>query len=108
MSDVERMERMMNQTKFANKSIVKIFGKHIEEFRREMHYNKEIINSDILSQNIPDSMIKHAESINLPQRTSDPFKHFDRVKQTIEKKDSFNLDEGEVRTSNLSSNRMPT
>jgi len=38
----------MNEAQFADKSIVKYFGKHLEEFRREMHYNKEIIFSDMM------------------------------------------------------------
>ena len=74
MSDIERMERLMNLTKFAKKSIVKIFGKNFEDFRREMHYSKEIINSDLLSQSIPDSMIKHAEQVNIKDVVKDPFK----------------------------------
>lgn len=35
-SDIERIDRLMNQAKHANKSIVKLFGKHMEEFRSEM------------------------------------------------------------------------
>ena len=35
-SDLERIDRLMHQAKFANKSIVKLFGKHLEEFRSEM------------------------------------------------------------------------
>jgi hypothetical protein len=35
LSDLERIERIMTQAQFANKSIVKYFGKHFEEFRRE-------------------------------------------------------------------------
>jgi hypothetical protein len=34
-SDLERMERLMHAAKYANKSIVKYFGKQLEEFRRE-------------------------------------------------------------------------
>ena len=49
MSDIERMERLMNVTKYAKKSIVKIFGKHFEEFRREMQQSNMIINSNLLS-----------------------------------------------------------
>jgi len=44
----------MKQAQHAKKSIVRMFGKNLEEFRREMQYSKEIINSDLLSQNIPD------------------------------------------------------
>ena len=37
------------EAKHADKSVVKYFGKHLEEFRREMHYNKEIVFSDMLT-----------------------------------------------------------
>jgi len=53
-SDIERLDRLMKQAQHAKKSIVRMFGKNLEEFRREMQYSKEIINSDLLSQNIPD------------------------------------------------------
>ena len=43
LSDLEKIEKIMNDAVHASKSIVKYFGKHLEEFRREMHYNKEII-----------------------------------------------------------------
>lgn len=46
LSDLERIERIMTQAQHANKSIVKYFGKHFEEFRREQSYPKEIIMSD--------------------------------------------------------------
>lgn len=39
----------MNEAKYADKSIVKYFGKHFEEFRRDMHYNKEIVFSDMFT-----------------------------------------------------------
>ena len=42
------MERLMHGAKYANKSIVKYFGKQLEEFRREQGYNREIVLSDIL------------------------------------------------------------
>jgi len=48
LSDAEKIERIMNEAKHADKSVVKFFGKHFEEFRREMHYNREIIFSDML------------------------------------------------------------
>jgi hypothetical protein len=48
-SDLEKIEKIMNEAKYADKSIVKYFGKHFEEFRREMHYNKEVIFSDMLT-----------------------------------------------------------
>ena len=50
LSDLEKIEKIMNEAQFADKSIVKYFGKHFEEFRREMHYNKEIVFADMLSQ----------------------------------------------------------
>ena len=46
LSDLEKIEKILNEAQFADKSIVKYFGKHFEEFRREMHYNKEIIFAD--------------------------------------------------------------
>ena len=48
-SELERLERLMKQAKYAKKSIVRMFGKNLDEFRREMQYSKEIINSDLLS-----------------------------------------------------------
>lgn len=36
LSDLERMEKLMTQAQYANKSIIKYFGKRLEEFRREM------------------------------------------------------------------------
>lgn len=47
-SDLERIERLLKQSKFATKSVVRHFGKHFEEFRQQMSYTKEIINSDYL------------------------------------------------------------
>jgi hypothetical protein len=49
MSDLERIEKIMTQAQYANKSIVKYFSKHLEEFKREMQYSKEIILSDLLT-----------------------------------------------------------
>lgn len=95
----------MNQAKHAKKSIVKIFGKHIEEFRREMQYSKEIINSDLISQQeIPDSMIRHAENFNLTNRSGaqDPFK---KVVTRFSIDDNFTIEDPDARTSNLSNSR---
>jgi hypothetical protein len=39
----------MNEAKYADKSVVKYFGSHFEEFRREMHYNKEIVFSEMFT-----------------------------------------------------------
>ena len=36
LSDLERIEKIMNNAQYANKSIVKYFCKHLEDFRREM------------------------------------------------------------------------
>ena len=58
----------MNNAQYANKSIVKYFSKHLDEFRREQIYVKEVIlSSDLMQQNIPpqlcivipESMSKH-------------------------------------------------
>lgn len=43
LSDLDRIERVMNQAQHASKSIVKYFSKHLDEFRREQTYAKEII-----------------------------------------------------------------
>jgi hypothetical protein len=50
LSDLERIERIMNEAQHANKSIVKYFGMHFEEFRRDMHFYKEIVFSDMFTQ----------------------------------------------------------
>ena len=50
LSDLEKIEKIMNEAQHAKKSVVKYFGSHFEEFRREMHYNKEIVLSDMLTQ----------------------------------------------------------
>jgi hypothetical protein len=52
-SDLEKIERIMNEAQHADKNIVKYFGKHFEEFRREMHYNREIVLSDMLLDHGP-------------------------------------------------------
>lgn len=49
MSDLEKIEKIMNEAKYADKSVVKYFGSHFEEFRREMHYYKEIVFSDMFT-----------------------------------------------------------
>ena len=64
-SDLERLERLMKQSQHAKKSVIRIFGKNLEEFRREMQYSKEIINSDILSQNIPEQMNRHTQNFSI-------------------------------------------
>jgi len=48
-SDLEKIEKIMNEAQHANKSVVKYFGKHFEEFRRDMHYYKEIVFSDMFT-----------------------------------------------------------
>lgn len=53
----------MSQAQHASKSIVKYFGKQLEDFRREQVYSKEVVLSDVMRGNvIPDSMIKHTEN----------------------------------------------
>jgi len=52
-SDLERLEKLMKLSVHAKKSVVRMFGKNLDEFRREMQYSKEIINSDLLTQEIP-------------------------------------------------------
>lgn len=54
LSDLEKIEKIMNEAQHADKNIVKYFGKHLEEFRREMHHNKEIVFSDMLLNGIGD------------------------------------------------------
>ena len=49
LSDLEKIEKIMNEAQHADKSIVKYFGNHFEEFRRDMHYYKEIVFSDMLT-----------------------------------------------------------
>lgn len=47
MSDLERIEKVMNSAQLANKSIIKYLSKHFEEFRRDMAYAKELLLSDL-------------------------------------------------------------
>jgi len=54
LSDLERIEKIMTQAQYANKSIVKYFSKHLEEFKREMQSSKEIILSELVTQGIPE------------------------------------------------------
>ncbi len=53
------MERLMHRAKYANKSIIKYFGKQLVEFRRKKGYNREIVLSDILRNS--EQMGKHFE-----------------------------------------------
>ena len=50
LSDLEKIEKIMNEAQHADKNIVKYFGKHFEEFRRDMHYYKEIVFSEMFTQ----------------------------------------------------------
>lgn len=78
--------------KHANKSIIRHFGKQLEEFRREMQYSKEIILSDLITQGIPESMIRHAENVNLGgDRQNDPLKQaiFAKVGRQSSNLDNF-------------------
>lgn len=63
LSDLEKIEKIMNEAVHADKSIVKYFGKHLEEFRRDMHYSKEIIFSDVLAGFGPGLEAQEAEEI---------------------------------------------
>ena len=51
LSDVEKLERIMNEAKYASKGVAKYFGKLFEEYRRHMNYQKEIVFSDLLMNN---------------------------------------------------------
>ena len=102
-SDLERLERLMRNAVHAKKSIVRMFGKNLDEFRREMQYSKEIINSDLLSQDIPESMIRHAQNFDISGRSGgDPFKRVASQRLSIE---NINVTEPEARSSNASNNR---
>lgn len=61
LSDLERIEKIMNSAQHASKAIVKYFSKHLDEFRREQNTAKDIILSEhpMYSQSIPESMNKH-------------------------------------------------
>jgi hypothetical protein len=50
LSDLEKIEKIMNEAQHADKNIVKYFGKYFEEFRRDMHYYKEIVFSELYTQ----------------------------------------------------------
>ena len=71
-----------------------------------MQYSKEIILSDLMTQGIPDSMIRHAENVNLDrERPYDPLKQVIFAKgsnldnfDVVEPQDILNM----ARTSNLS------
>ena len=57
-----------------------------------MSYSKEIILSDLLTQGIPDSMIRHLENVNIEKQT-DPFKQQILAKMS---KQGSNLDNFQV------------
>jgi hypothetical protein len=65
-SDLERMERLINQAQHASKPILKFFGKYFEEFRRDQAYCREIVFSDLAHtpSEVPEPMIKHSDSFN--------------------------------------------
>ena len=65
-----------------------------------MSYSKAYIQTDLLSQEVPDSMIRHAENVNMS--SSGPFKGAVGKQMSL---DDFSVNEPENRTSNLSSNR---
>ena len=49
LSDLEKIERIMNEAQHADKCIVKYFGGYFEEFRRDMHYYKEIVFAEMMT-----------------------------------------------------------
>ena len=101
-SDLERLEKLMRLSVHAKKSVVRMFGKNLDEFRREMQYSKEIINSDLLTQEIPQSMIRHAENFNITGKSmNEPFKAATRQISI----DNLKIEEPEVRSSNASNKR---
>jgi hypothetical protein len=55
LSDLEKIERIMNEAQHADKSIVKYFGGYFEEFRRDMHYYKEIVFTEMLTHNLEEN-----------------------------------------------------
>lgn len=65
-----------------------------------MSYSKAYIQSDLLSQEVPDSMIRHAENVNMSG--SGPFRAAAGKQMSLE---NFSVNEPENRTSNLSNNR---
>lgn len=80
-----------------------MFGKNLEEFRREMQYSKEIINSDMLSRDIPDSMVRHAENFNKTDRSNEPFKKMN----SLISMENLRIEEPEARSSNASTGGRP-
>lgn len=78
LSDLERIEKIMTQAQYANKNIVKYFGKHLEDFRREMSYAKELIHSDIISQGIPEAMNKHVKVNMVPNTMMKNFQDWNK------------------------------
>ena len=69
-----------------------------------MQYSKEIINSDILSQNIPEQMSRHTQNFNMGQtnRNTDP--GFKNLAEHISI-DNLSIQEPEARLSNASNSR---
>jgi len=64
LSDLERIEKMMNHAQFANKNIIKYFGKHIEDFRKEQSGFRDFILTEFQVNNIPQALHKQA-SVNM-------------------------------------------
>ena len=81
MSDLERIERVMNSAHFANKSMIKYMTKHIEEFRREMQYAKELILSDL--QSVSEAMTRHAKVNVNPNVLTKNFQGWNRAAQPM-------------------------
>lgn len=70
LSDLEKIEKIMKSAQHANKFIVRHFGKHLEDFRREAAYQMEIILTDLTNQNVPDYMLKQTETFKVANRLS--------------------------------------
>lgn len=53
--------------------MVKYFGKQLEDFRRDMAYQQNVVLSDLMSQSsIPDVMAKHTDSFKEPAKRAIP------------------------------------
>ena len=65
LSDADFIRNLEAQVKYANKSILKYFGKQFEEFRKEQIQSRDIILQDQLIQGhqISDAMQKHIANV---------------------------------------------
>ena len=65
-SDADLIRNLEAQAKHANRSILKYFGKHLEEFRKEQTQSRDIILQDQMiqgSHQISDAMQKHIANV---------------------------------------------